>query len=233
MEFWKRIERSVVDMQESRAIETTFDFDQVDWERYIKRWLLYAYRYIPSHRSVDAKTAEDLVFQAIDAVISGRRRYARPNIFADSSEPDHQGPFFVYVCGVIRALSRSCYQQDSRIVDIDNYLDADDSHVDQRSDFESLIASNAWLERLEQKQQLDQFKNYLARECSDSLLCNIVAALTDASFSELNAKQKANYLCVSVKEFNNALKRLKRILNGFLLTQDTQKSSATPEISKK
>lgn len=220
-------------MWEHRAIETAFDFDQVDWERYIKRWLLYAHRFIPSHRSVDAKTAEDLVFQAIDAVISGRRQYTRPNIFANSAEPDHQGPFFVYICGVIRALSRSSYLQDGRIVDIHSYLDTDNSNADEKNIFEPLTDSSSWLEALERKQQLDQFKNYLSQASGDPLLHNIAASLMDHNLGDMNAKQKASYLGVNLKEFNNALKRFKRILNGFLRTQNLEKSSAEPEASRK
>jgi hypothetical protein len=207
--------------QENRALETGLNLDQVDWDAFIKRWLLYAHRYIPSHACVDGLSAEDVVFQAIDAVLTGRRVYTRPNIFVDSSEPDHQAPFFVYVCSVIRTISRSCYQRDNRYTAIHNLNPSTESGMD----CDELLRNSCELtEALEQQQQLGLFKDHLLRTTDDPILLKIADSLLCSSYGALSAEQKALELQVDIGTFNNALKRFKRILKKFIEQRSKEES---------
>lgn len=234
--------------QKNNAIESGLNFDKVDWDRYIKRWLLYAHRYIPSQVCVDALCAEDVVFQAIDAVLSGRRTYTRPNIFTSSNEPDHQGPFFVYVCSVIRAICRSSRQRDHRYTALDHisldHTSPDHTsvdNVDDSAEFGMYAGNSTELFRnsceltdaLEQEQQLRLFKKYLRRNDGDLTLLKIADSLQCANYGELSAEQKAAELQIDIRAYNNALKRFKRILKKFVAHQQQEESNSSAETRRR
>ena len=210
--------------KQQHSISAEIDFDLVDWDSFIRRWMLYAARYIPGHRSIDARNAEDLVFQAINAVLSGRRHYARPNIFADSSEADHEAPFFVYICSVIRAISQSAYKVDRRFTQLQpsQCVDSSISYSTSGSYDNVLMGYFGAEEKTEEIGEISAFQRYLAQNSDDPLLGKIMDMVLNPEVSDMKAPQKAALLGVKISIFNNGIKRFKRHLDKFLEDQQGQ-----------